>query len=112
MPEKLAVDLDNTAAGWVQAYRQAEQHEREWAAVKARAREHLEAILGDAEVGLVDDTPAVRWTYVTSRRLDQRKLKEHAPDLVEQCTVDSVTRRFTVAEDGVATAVPTTTSEG
>jgi predicted phage-related endonuclease len=57
-------------------------------------------MLGDAELGLVDGRPAVHWTVVATRRLDQRKLKEQAPELVEACTVTQLSRRFTLTSDG------------
>jgi predicted phage-related endonuclease len=98
-PETRAtVDLGQADAGWVTVYRQADEQIRRMEEVRAEARRHLEEALGEAETGLVDGAVAVRWTVVESRRLDQKKLKEQAPELVEQCTVTSISRRFTLPD--------------
>lgn len=89
-------DLDGRPALWLQAYEAAEAQEKHWADIKKQAREHLEQALGDSEIGTVGGVERVRWTFVKSSRLDQKKLKEQAPDLVAQCTVESTSRRFTL----------------
>lgn len=96
---KPAVDLTPNVAQWLVYIRQCDEQIRQLEEAKKQARSHIEAALGDAEVGLVDGQPAVRWTFVHSTRVDLRKLRDQAPDLVEQCTVPTVTRRFTLAGD-------------
>lgn len=96
--ERLTVELAAEAAGWLTVYRRADAQIRHMEEVKAEARRHLEEALGDAELGTVDGDVAVRWTFIESRRLDQKKLKEQAPELVEQCTVASTSRRFSLPD--------------
>ena len=91
-----AVQLTPEQALWRDAYLAAAAQEKQWADTKARARQHLEQALGDAEEGHLDAAVAVRYTYVNATRLDQAKLKEQAPELVASCMVTTVSRRFTV----------------
>lgn len=64
------------------------------------AREHIEAALGDAETGTVAGIARVRWAHVTSTRLDQAKAKGLLKDynLLEQCMVESSSRRFVLVD--------------
>lgn len=94
-----AVELDRNVAQWLVYIRQCNAQIKQLEEARDNARRHIEAALGDAEVGLVDGQPAVRWTWVHSKRLDQRKLKEQAPELVEACTVPVVSRRFSLGGD-------------
>ena len=43
------------------------------------------------------DVYKVRWTTVTSERIDTTALKKSLPDLAKQFTRTSVTRRFSIA---------------
>lgn len=100
VPAKPTVDLPEDASNWLALIRQCDRDIKDLEETKKLARARIEQMLGDAEVGLVDGQAAVHWTVVTSRRLDQKKLKEQAPDLVEACTVTQLSRRFTLAADG------------
>lgn len=62
------------------------------------AREHIEAALGDAETGTVAGIPVVRWTHVTSTRLDQRKAKQLLGDRIDEAMVETVSRRFALID--------------
>lgn len=94
------VDLPADARNWLALIRQCDADIKDLEETKKLARARIEQMLGEAEVGLVDGQPAVHWTIVSSRRLDQRKLKDQAPELVDACTVTSMSRRFTLAADG------------
>jgi predicted phage-related endonuclease len=96
-PDKPAVDLPTDAENWLALIRQCDRDIKDLEEAKKLARVRIEQMLGDAELGMLDGRPAVHWTVVASRRLDQRKLKEQAPDLVEACTVTQLSRRFTLA---------------
>lgn len=96
---KPTVDLPADAENWLALIRQCDRDIKDLEETKKLARARIEQMLGDAELGMLDGRPAVHWTVVASRRLDQRKLKEQAPDLVEACTVTSLSRRFTLAGD-------------
>ena len=93
---KSSIELTADQLMWRDAYLKAAAQEKQWAETKEVARKHLEQALGEAEEGCVGDEVLVRFSYVTSNRLDQKKLKELAPDLVAECTVQSTSRRFTV----------------
>jgi predicted phage-related endonuclease len=96
-PDKPSVDLPADALNWLALIRQCDRDIKDLEETKKLARARVEQMMGEAEIGLLDGRPAVHWTVVASRRLDQRKLKEQAPDLVEACTVTQLSRRFTLA---------------
>ena len=98
--DKPTVELPPDAANWRALIQDCDAKMKDLEETKKLARARLEQMMGDAELGLIDGRPAVHWTVVSSRRLDQKKLKEQAPELVEACTVTSITRRFTLAADG------------
>jgi predicted phage-related endonuclease len=93
-----SVELDDQAAHWVAAYRHAQEQEKHWAEMKQQAREHLEERLGDADTGLIDGTPTVRWSEVVSNRLDTAKLKTSEPDLYAAYLKPSISRRFSLVD--------------
>lgn len=92
-----AVELDDVAQ-WVTVYDQAVAEIRRLEEVRDAARRVIEQHLGDREVGTVAGRPAFRFTYVTTHRLDQRKLTAENPDLVDGYKVPSTSRRFTRVE--------------
>lgn len=77
------------------------QARREQEEAAHRQREAIEneirARMGDANV-LVgpDDTPLVRWSNVTSRRIDTARLKTERPDVYQAWSAETTTRRFTI----------------
>lgn len=93
------IDLDATAAAWLEAYIEAKAKMKEYAEKADRAQEQVKAALGDCEIGLVNGRESIRWTTVESRRVDVTKLRSLLPpqvlDLVE---VVSVSRRFSVVD--------------
>lgn len=60
------------------------------------AENRLKQMLGDAEIGLLDGTPAFRWTPVTSRRFDGKRFAAEHPDLDEEYRSESTYRRIHV----------------
>ena len=55
--------------------------------------------MGENEIGLLDGRVAVRWTKVTSTRLDIQKAKEILdPKIFGFLSRESTSRRFTLAE--------------
>lgn len=95
---RAVVALTPEQAQWVAAYTEAKRREAEAKQLVERCRQVLEAALGDAEIGLVNNQPAVRWTHVSSQRLDTSKLKEDEPEVYERYTVLTTIRQFTVTE--------------
>jgi predicted phage-related endonuclease len=92
----------DSLATWVDAYRQACAERDRWSDIADRAKlqltQHLDQI--GATVGTLDGRPAVRWSAVTSRRIDTKALKEKDPELAERYTVETSSRRFTVVDGG------------
>lgn len=102
-PSVTAID---DLATWVDAYRAACANRDQWSEIADRAKQQITQKLerDAAEVGTVNGRPAVRWTSVTSHRLDTKTLKAKDPELAERYTVTSTSRRFTVVEPDTAEA--------
>ena len=97
-----AVPLDDIA-GWVAQLRAATEEKRAAEERIALARARIEDALGDAELGTVGGQPAVRWTTVSSRRLDQTLVKAHVPaDVLGRCYLETTTRRFNLIDPEAA----------
>ena len=96
----LGVELGNVAQ-WVDVLKMATASKRKAEETIEVARGHIEAALGDAESGLVDGWPVVRWTRITSRRFDQTLAKAKIPaDVLAQCYTTVTSRRFSIVEEG------------
>lgn len=91
------VDLDDLAT-WVQLYADMTTAIAALEERKKAARERIESALGDAETGTVAGIPVVRWTHVTSSRLDQRKAKQLLGDRVDEAMVETTSRRFVLVD--------------
>lgn len=88
-------------AGWVAVYEAALADRARADTVAAAARAHLEAALGDATVGTVDGVPVLRWTPVTTRRLDTRRVRQAVPPgMLADCWTETTTRRLTLTTGG------------
>ena len=78
---------------------------KELEALIAQAEAEAEAIKDSLKATMTEqnteemmvDVYKVRWTTVTSERLDTTALKKALPDLAKQFTKASTTRRFTIA---------------
>jgi len=95
--EKGVIDFDESIAMWLEQYRSALAKIKEWEEVADVARSHIEAALGDAEVGLYKGQQVVRFTTVTSTRFDVKRAKELLPQQVlDVLQVQTNSRRFTL----------------
>lgn len=99
-------DTDTTAplddlTSWLELYRQATDGIAALEERRKVARERIEAALGDAETGTVDGRPVVRWTHVTSKRLDQTKAKAilTARGLINDAMTETTSRRFALVTE-------------
>jgi predicted phage-related endonuclease len=73
------------------------QRIKEWEEVADVARSHIEASLGDNEIGLYKGQEVVRFTTVTSMRFDIKRAKEILPpQVLDVLQVQSNHRRFTL----------------
>jgi predicted phage-related endonuclease len=94
------VELDNTVAHWLNAYRDIQAQIKDLEEKLAVARGHIEEALGDHAVGTVNGQPAVRWSWVTSRRFDQKIAKELLdPAQLHRCMMEQNTRRFELVRE-------------
>jgi predicted phage-related endonuclease len=94
---KGVVDFDENIAMWLEQYRHALIKIKEWEEVADVARSHIEASLGDNEVGLYKGREVVRFTTVTSMRFDTKRAKEILPpQVLDVLQVQSTHRRFTL----------------
>tara|TARA_R110000822_G_scaffold1273_7_gene5795 strand:+ start:3479 stop:3799 length:321 start_codon:yes stop_codon:yes gene_type:complete len=94
------VDFDLDTANWVARYRATQKEIKELQEVLDIARSHIEAAMGECQVGLHHNRPVVRWTTVTTERLDVKRVKESlTPELLASFTATSTTRRFTLIEE-------------
>ena len=66
----------------------------ELAEIEASAKAAIQAALGDAEAGTIDGRPVVTWKFVKRRSIDQQLLKQLHPEVAEQVTTVSESRRF------------------
>jgi predicted phage-related endonuclease len=95
-----AVELDDRVAHWVNAYRDIQNQIKALEEQLAVARGHIEEALGDNTTGTVDGKLAVRWTWVTSRRFDQKIAKELLdPQQLQHCMLEQHTRRFELVRE-------------
>ena len=91
------IDFDLSIARWVDEYKRLKLEAAQIAEQIDIARSHIEAALGDHEIGTVAGQPVVRWATVESERIDVKKLREVLPpQVLELVTKKSVAKRFTV----------------
>jgi predicted phage-related endonuclease len=97
--EKGVVDFDHNTAAWLENYKNALAKIKEWQEVADVARAHIEQSLGDAEVGMYQNRPVVRWSFIETRRFDVKRAKEILPEQVlDTLEVISNSRRFAIVE--------------
>jgi len=93
------VDFDDNTAAWLENYKNALAKIKEWQEVADVARAHIEQSLGDAEVGMYQNRPVVRWSFIETRRFDVKRAKEILPEQVlDTLEVISNSRRFSIVE--------------
>lgn len=98
--EKGVIAFDQDIANWVQQYRNAIEKSKEWQEIADVARSHIENALGEAEVGLWQGRPVVRYSTVETRRFDAKRAQELLPaELVEKLQVTSTHRRFSIVTE-------------
>lgn len=86
-------------SAWIDVLKSATAAKREAEERIEVARGHIEAALGDAETGLVDGWPVVRWTRITSRRFDQTIAKTKIdPHVLASCYTTTTSRRFSIVD--------------
>ena len=93
------VDFDNNTASWLENYKNALAKIKEWQEVADVDRAHIEQSLGDAEVGMYQNRPVVRWSFIETRRFDIKRAKEILPpQVLDTLEVITNSRRFAIVE--------------
>ena len=97
--DKPKVELPLDAAAWIQLYRNLQSEIKVLEERLEQAKSKIQECMGENEIGLIDGRVAVRWTKVTSMRLDVQKAKEVLdPGIFAWLSRESTSRRFTLAE--------------
>lgn len=98
--DRAKVELALDMKGWIELLRLSQADIKLLEEKVATAKEKIQEALGDNEIGTIDGVPVVRWTKVTSTRLDMKKAKEVLdPKILAFLSSDSVSRRFTLVEN-------------
>jgi predicted phage-related endonuclease len=96
-----SVELPLDVAGWLGLYKKTQAEIKALEEKASTAKEKIQEALGDNEVGTLDGSPVVRWTKVTSTRLDMKKAREVLdPKILQFLSSESTSRRFTLVELG------------
>jgi predicted phage-related endonuclease len=94
------IDFDQETADWVQRYRETMAEIKALQEQADIARTRIESAMGDCQIGFYHNRPLVRWTTVTTTRLDTTKVKAAlSAELIEQFSNTSVARRFTLLDE-------------
>lgn len=99
-----AVELDPTAAAWLEAARAATAEIARLTEIRDRAIAHVQAAMGDNETATIGGKPAVTWAWSKpGQRLDRKKLEEaYGADEIARYLVDNKPARpfRIILEDG------------
>jgi len=89
------LELPSPIVNWLGQYKKIQQEIKDLSEKLDIARAHIELAMGDAEIGLIDGNPVVKWGFIESNRFDQKKAKEiMTPEQISECTVVQRVRRF------------------
>jgi predicted phage-related endonuclease len=99
--QRSSVELPLDVAGWLELYKKTQADIKALEEKASTAKEKIQEALGDNEIGTLDGSPVVRWTKVTSTRLDMKKAREVLdPKILQFLSSESTSRRFTLVELG------------
>jgi predicted phage-related endonuclease len=94
------VDFDANTAAWLEQYKSAQAKIKELQEVADVARAHIEAALGDNQLGMFLNRPVVRYSFVESRRFDTKRAREILPaQVIEALEIVSTSRRFSIVNE-------------
>ncbi len=100
--DKPRVDLPLDTAAWITLYRKTQAEVKALEEKLEQAKAKIQESMGENEIGLIDGRVAVRWTKVTTTRLDITKAKEILDERVYAfLSRESTSRRFTLADPDV-----------
>lgn len=97
--QRASVELPLDISGWIELYKKTQADIKVLEEKMAAAKEKIQEALGENEIGLIDGSPVVRWTKVTSTRLDMKKAKEVLdPKILAFLSSESTSRRFSLVD--------------
>jgi predicted phage-related endonuclease len=97
--DKPKIDLPLDVAAWIELYRKTQGEIKSLEEKLDQAKAKIQEMMGENEVGLIEGRVAVRWTKVTTTRLDINKAKEVLdPAIYAFLSRESTSRRFTLAD--------------
>ena len=90
-----ALELPASVAGWLAEYNRIKAEIKMLTEKADIARAHVELALGDSTMATVNGVPVLKYDYVESNRLDQKKVKNFlTEEALEQCMTVQVARVF------------------
>jgi predicted phage-related endonuclease len=90
-----AFELPVAVAGWLNEYNRLKEEMKDLSQRADIARAHVELAMADNTMATVNGVPVLKWDYVESRRLDQKKVQESLPqEVLEQFYSVSRSRVF------------------
>lgn len=93
-----AISLDDKATQLISGYVELDSKAKEYTKQADALKTQIQAILGDAEIGLWNDQPLVTWKESRSERFDSTAFKKAMPAEYVKFTKTSVSRRFLVKD--------------
>ena len=97
--QKSSVELPIDMVGWLELFRKWSAEAKSLEEKVASAKEKIQEALGENELGTIDGSVVVRWTRVTSTRLDMKKAREVLdPKILAFLSSESTSRRFSLVE--------------
>ena len=89
------LELDEDSHKWLVQYYRSSSELKEVEKRKAEAENNLKQLVGNYESARIGNN-VIRWSNVTSQRLDTDKLKLELPEVYQQYLKESSSRRFSV----------------
>mgnify|MGYP001478943616 FL=1 len=89
------IQLPSGAFELIAKYEQAKQEEIEAAERRKEAENQLKAMLGEYERAFAGDR-VVTWKNIVTHRVDTKLLKAKYPDIYQEVTKESISRRFAI----------------
>lgn len=90
-----SIILPDEAQQLVEQYNSAKEQEKSFSENKEEAANMLKQMLGDNEVGVINDTK-ISWKNVITDRLDTKKFKAENPEMYQKFMSSSSSRRFAI----------------
>ncbi len=90
-----SIILPDEAQLLVEQYNSSKEQEKQFSERKEEAANMLKQMLGENEVGVINDTK-ISWKNVTTDRLDTKKLKSEKPQIYDEYVSSSSSRRFAI----------------